>query len=170
MTKKVHASLSRALNSIQNVKIYIMLLGAAILWCTLFVIRPVLMEGSPSSQKISTIISIFFSPTCHQKSGRCIHIMGHPMAVCARCAGIYFGFLLGIIFYPFLKNRRLVNLSDRMLLFFAALPMAVEWGLTWILQTPSSNTMRNMTGLILGITVAVVILPYVFEIFEYQKQ
>ena len=32
-----------------------------------------------------------FSPVCHQKAERCIHVAGAPLPVCARCLGIYLG-------------------------------------------------------------------------------
>jgi uncharacterized membrane protein len=38
-----------------------------------------------------------FSLVCHQQPERSLWIAGAPLAVCARCAGIYFGALLGLL-------------------------------------------------------------------------
>jgi len=35
-----------------------------------------------------------FSPVCHQDPGRSFELLGHQLAVCHRCSGIYFGLFL----------------------------------------------------------------------------
>jgi uncharacterized membrane protein len=37
---------------------------------------------------------------CHQNTSRCLLIDGHPLALCARCLGVYVGFL----FWPFVRR------------------------------------------------------------------
>ena len=37
----------------------------------------------------------FFSPVCHQDPARSFWILGAPVAVCARCLGIYLGAAVG---------------------------------------------------------------------------
>ncbi len=51
-----------------------------------------------------------FAPTCHQIESRCLTMFGYPMAVCARCLGIYIGFLSGALLFPW-WNRRQTNPS-----------------------------------------------------------
>ncbi|MEX0607884.1 MAG: DUF2085 domain-containing protein [Balneolaceae bacterium] len=43
---------------------------------------------------------LFFEVLCHQDSLRSFHINNQPMAVCARCFGIYTAFLFGWLFLP----------------------------------------------------------------------
>ena len=40
----------------------------------------------------------FFSPVCHQDPARSFWIFGAPVAVCARCLGIYLGAAVGAFF------------------------------------------------------------------------
>ena len=40
-----------------------------------------------------------FSLTCHQHPDRCFWLFGAPVAVCARCLGIYLGASVGLLLY-----------------------------------------------------------------------
>lgn len=46
-----------------------------------------------------------FSSVCHQQADRSFWIAGQPMAVCARCAGIYGMFTAGWILVPFFAAK-----------------------------------------------------------------
>jgi uncharacterized membrane protein len=52
------------------------------------------------------LIYAIFAPTCHQIDSRCFALFGYPMAVCARCLGIYLGFLFGAILFPWWTQRQ----------------------------------------------------------------
>ena len=41
------------------------------------------------------LIFLFFSPVCHQDPARSFWVFGGPVAVCARCLGIYLGAAVG---------------------------------------------------------------------------
>lgn len=41
-------------------------------------------------------LRVFYAPLCHQMPERSIALHGEPMAVCARCAGLYLGGVLGL--------------------------------------------------------------------------
>ena len=60
----------------------------------------------------------FFSPVCHQDPARSFWILGAPLAVCARCLGIYLGAAVG----AWIPAPRRVLLSG--LALFAALNLA----------------------------------------------
>ena len=44
---------------------------------------------------LAVAIFWFFSPVCHQDPARSFWILGAPVAVCARCLGIYLGAAVG---------------------------------------------------------------------------
>lgn len=40
---------------------------------------------------------VLFHSLCHQIPDRVLPILGAPMLVCSRCAGVYAGFMLGVV-------------------------------------------------------------------------
>jgi uncharacterized membrane protein len=41
------------------------------------------------------VVTLFFSPVCHQDPARSLWVFGGPVAVCARCLGMYLGAAAG---------------------------------------------------------------------------
>jgi uncharacterized membrane protein len=67
---------------------------AAAVYCAAFVLAPWLERiGSPAG----SWLRLAFAPTCHQQPGRCLALGDGPLAVCARCAGLYAGGVLGLL-------------------------------------------------------------------------
>lgn len=67
---------------------------AAALYCAGFVLAPWLEHrGSPAG----SWLRLAFAPTCHQQPDRCLDLGAGKLAVCARCAGLYAGGLLGLL-------------------------------------------------------------------------
>ena len=67
---------------------------------------------------LTLAIVFFFSPVCHQDPARSFWVFGGPVAVCARCLGIYLGAAVG----AWIPAPRRVLLSG--LVLFAALNLA----------------------------------------------
>jgi uncharacterized membrane protein len=64
-------------------------------------------------------IALFFSPVCHQDAARSFWLFGGPVAVCARCLGLYLGAAAGAwlraprkILLPILGTTAVLNLLD----------------------------------------------------------
>ena len=75
---------------------------AAALLATLFTLALALqplMSGGPS-----VLVRLLAAPTCHQMAHRSLLLDGIPMAVCARCIGIYAGGALGLWAYGLLAR------------------------------------------------------------------
>jgi uncharacterized membrane protein len=70
------------------------------------VLAPLLKVRHP---QVSGFFYILFAPFCHQIPARCFRLAGFPLAVCARCFGIYAGFGAGLILYPFRRGFREVR-------------------------------------------------------------
>ena len=102
---------------------YWLLFAVVTLWQLLILLPP--FVGSHHAG-LSTLLYHPFSALCHQISDRSLHLYGFPLAVCARCSGLYFGFWLGLLIIPSLKvlSARLVR-SPRLMLLFAV-PMGVD--------------------------------------------
>lgn len=77
--------------------------AGSLIWILLIGLAPYLRSMESGWNKL---IYAIFAPTCHQIDSRCLTIFGHPMAVCARCLGIYLGFLFGAILFPWWNRRQ----------------------------------------------------------------
>ncbi|HVF88619.1 MAG TPA: DUF2085 domain-containing protein [Blastocatellia bacterium] len=119
-------------------------------------------DHTPPGFKAETLVSSLYNaykPVCHQLSDRSIHISGHPMAVCARCFGIYSGFLLGLLIYPLARTLTRTDMPPRLWLIIALAPAGVDFfgGLSGAFENSAAS--RLVTGLILGTAGAFYIMP-----------
>lgn len=93
---------------------------------------------------LTLAIVLFFSPVCHQDPARSFWVFGGPVAVCARCLGIYLGAAAG----AWVPAPRRVLLSG--LVLFAAINLAdvlteaAAWHENWKLT-------RFFLGALLGL-------------------
>ena len=113
----------------------------------------------------------FFRYFCHQLPHRTLFVFGHPMAVCARCFGIAAS--LGIVA---LLAGRLWAIGFRrvraplVLVGLAAVPMALD-GFTQIFGfRESTNTLRVLTGVLLGGMTSLWTVPMVCAAFEEMRE
>jgi uncharacterized membrane protein len=121
------------------------------IWIALIALAPYLRSiGSPWNSLVYAV----FAPTCHQIDTRCLHIFGFPMAVCARCLGIYLGFLCGTCLFPWLGPVPSRLPGPRTFVIFT-LPIALDTAgnMLALWQTPSP--LRLALGIFWGL-----ILPY----------
>jgi hypothetical protein len=74
--------------------------AASLAWVLLLVAAPYLASRSPISTSTSTLLVVVYgigSLVCHQLPARSYQMWTAQMPVCARCAGIYLGALLGAV-------------------------------------------------------------------------
>ncbi len=134
--------------------IYILTLSGIILWLGIIFLAPYLAS---KSSPLAGFIYALFSPTCHQIPSRCFFILGHPLAVCARCLGIYTGFLIGTLIYPFQEGFTSPLLPRVKNLILVSIPIVLDTAANLISIWKSPEWLRFLTGLIWG-----VILPFYF--------
>ncbi len=115
---------------------------------------------------ISNPIYNFFSYVCHQMPSRSFHVLEHQFAVCSRCTGVYFGIFLGLISYPLFRSMEEIEPFPRFWLFLAMIPMAIDWSLTFFEIWENTHFTRVTSGLILGFTCAVFIVPALVELSQ----
>src|SRR5262245_14965829 len=117
------------------------LLAGATLWCLSIVAAPAF--------NVPWLYAIF-SRICHQDPARSWHLAGEPLAVCVRCASIYFAFVASL-WLGLKANVRWLRASLLLLLcefIFARL----------VLDEP---LLRSISGILVGLAAA----PFVREAF-----
>jgi uncharacterized membrane protein len=67
---------------------------AAAVYCVGFTVAPWLESGGWPA---GSWLRLAFAPTCHQQPERCLDLGAGKLAVCARCAGLYAGGLIGLL-------------------------------------------------------------------------
>ena len=87
-----------------------------------------------------------YSRVCHQVEYKCITIGHESMLVCARCAGIYLGVVISMIFVLFRKLRAL-NLK---VIVIATLPLITDVLLTTLQVYNYFQPLAFTTGLLFG--------------------
>lgn len=139
-------------------RLILFLSAGTMLWCVAYTLAPVIGPENPLGQWLY----FFFSPICHQLPLRSFHLLSEPMAVCSRCAGIYYGFLVALIVYPRVRSLcRRIEQSLKVLI-FASLPMIIDVIISR-LGILSNNYLHALTGVILGSVSFCFILPPILE-------
>jgi uncharacterized membrane protein len=137
--------------------VYAVTLFAVLVWLGLIVAAPLLLEKHYASPALLLYQS--FSAICHQRPERSFHLSGFPLTVCARCAGIYAGFLLGLLVYPFARRLDDETMPERRWLLLAAAPMLIDVAGDAVGLFASSFASRAITGLIGGAATAFYLFP-----------
>jgi len=118
------------------------LLAGATLWSLSIVAAPVL--------GLSWVYE-FFSRICHQDPDRSWHVAGEPLAVCIRCASIYFAFTVSL-WLGLKTNVRWLRV--------AVLVMVCEFIFARLVF--DTALLRSMSGVLVGLSAA----PFVKQAFE----
>ncbi len=105
-----------------------------------------------------------FSTLCHQIPERSFFIAGHKLAVCARCTGLYAGFALTMLLYPLVRSVRSVSTPSPKWLFLAAIPMAIDFNLTFFNIWENTHSSRFLTGFLLGGAAVFYLVPGIADL------
>ena len=102
-----------------------------------------LAHGAPQ------FVRLPFKVMCHGIPHRCLTFFGTKMPICARCVGIYAGFLGGLALFPLFKWAK--ELPMRIVLYIAVTPLFID-GITQAMRfRESTNPLRLATGLTVGV-------------------
>src|SRR6476646_4561444 len=104
----------------------------AIVLCVIASIVGAPLAAASNHQQFAVAIYHSFKMLCHQLPERSFFIAGHQFAVCARCTGLYGGFALMLLGYPFIRPLRSAVLPPPKWLFLAAVPLCVDFSLTFL--------------------------------------
>ncbi len=111
-----------------------------------------------------------FGVVCHQMPARSFFLWGQPLAVCARCFGVYAGFIAGALGYPLVRSLARRDVPARRWLLLAALPTSVDFMLGVTGLWANTHTSRALTGALLGATVALYVIPGLLDLGRLVRQ
>lgn len=135
------------------------IVGAAIVasLVSLIVVAP--LAAATGHNEIAAGIYRAFGVLCHQLPERSFFIDGHKFAVCSRCTGLYGGFALTLLLYPLVRSLRTTHMPARKWLVLAAIPLLVDFSLTFFGWWENTHASRFLTGLLLGSVSVFYVMP-----------
>lgn len=136
------------------IRVYFLTLAGTLVWLGAVILAPVLRE---SSLRVSSVLYACFAPVCHQVPERSFALLGRPLAVCARCFGIYAGFLGGMILYAFRRGFETVRLPRLMDFLLLSLSIGIDAAANVLGIWNTPNLPRFLLGFAWG-----TILPFYF--------
>ncbi len=137
--------------------VYAALLALSISWMALILAAPWLM--AERRFLASAFIYRVFSAVCHQAPERSFYFHGYPMGVCSRCAGVYGGFIAGLLLYPFLRELREGGFPPRWILISAAVPALIDFAGGILGLFANTFLSRTLTGAMFGAVAAFYVTP-----------
>ncbi len=105
-----------------------------------------------------------FATLCHQLPDRSYFIDDHQFAVCARCTGLYGGFALTLLLYPLVGSLRRTETPPRSWLLFAAVPLVIDFSVTFFGFWENTHTSRALTGALLGGATVFYVMPGIVDL------
>jgi uncharacterized membrane protein len=131
-------------------------------WLAATVLAPALVQGSGRTATAAALSYLAGGAICHQQPVRSFHVAGVPMPICARCAGLYAGGLLGLALglawptaaRPAPERRRRALVAT---IAVAAIPTALSVAAEWSGLAAPGNLLRSGLALPLGASVALLV-------------
>jgi uncharacterized membrane protein len=129
---------------------------------SLIILAPVAAAGGHNG--LAFAIYRAFGTLCHQLPERSYFIDGHKFAVCSRCTGIYAGFAFTLLVYPLVRSLKNTATPPRGVLILAALPLAIDFSLTFFGFWENTHTSRLLTGALLGSVAVFYVMPGIVDL------
>jgi uncharacterized membrane protein len=145
--------------------IYIVVVAISLIWCGGILIAPLWAGETGYKGSLSDGFYSFYSSSCHQLDERSFHLNEHKYGVCSRCTSIYFGFLFGVMLYPFVRKLNNIDLPSLLYLFIGVALMVIDVGLDIADVVKNSFLTREISGTILGIILPFYIIPGIIRVF-----
>ena len=140
---------------------WLIISAGALLFCWLIIAAPLAVG---SHDRFALTIYRAFSTFCHQLPERSFFIAGHQFAVCARCTGLYAGFTLGLLVYPLIRSLTKTFAPPRKWLLISAIPLTVDFSLTFFGIWENTHSSRFLTGFLLGGVAVFYVMPGIAEL------
>jgi len=143
------------MNSKSATRSYLLLLALAFIYDLSFTLPPFLLHFGINADLIYRL----FQPVCHQMDARSFHIFGYKLAVCSRCASIYYGLTLGIASYPFFKSLDNASMPDLIYIVIPIAALATDFSVSFLRIGENTFLSRGITGGFLGVSTAFFLVP-----------
>ena len=128
----------------------------------LVVVAP--LAAASGRGELAQVIYRAFGIICHQLPERSYFIDGHKLAVCSRCTGLYAGFAFTLLLYPLVRSLRTATTPPRSWLLLAAVPLGIDFSLTFFGIWQNTHTSRLLTGAFLGGAVVFYVMPGIIDL------
>ncbi len=142
--------------------------GVALLWLGLVAGAPVAAAGGYDATAF--VIYQGLKTVCHQMPERAFWLAGHPLAVCARCFGIYAGFGAAVLLYPLSRRLQRTQTPRREWLALALAPTVLDFTLGITGLWANTHSSRFLTGAWLGAWAAFYVGPGAVEIARQRRE
>src|SRR5262245_40248353 len=125
---------------------HLLIVTLALFWCTLIFAAPCLTAGT--HRGLGWMIFLLFSELCHQNPLRSFTLGGISFPVCSRCFGIYFGGLVGMLVFPWVRHCRAPLFKNLCLITLLLLVFDVGMDFSRLIQNTFLS--RTLTGALFG--------------------
>ena len=129
---------------------------------SLIVVAPVAAAGG--HKDLAQGIYGAFGALCHQLPERSYFIADHKFAVCSRCTGLYAGFAFTLLLYPLIRSLKTTVAPPRIWLVLAAIPLVIDFSVTFFGFWENTHTSRLLTGALLGGVAVFYVMPGIVEL------
>jgi uncharacterized membrane protein len=116
------------------------------------------------------LVYSLYSPVCHQVADRSLLCFGQPLAVCARCTGIYLGFLLGLVLYPVLRGWRRQTLPAARSFLIVSAPILLDTAANFLRFWNTGAAVRLATGVLWGTILPFYFIPGMADLFLSRRK
>jgi len=134
-----------------NRRVVFLVATAAAAWFAFLLVAPI------APPAVAAIAYGLASLVCHQIPARSFHYGAVQLPVCARCIGIYGGAAAGALLFANAPTRA-GSTSGRTALLAGAVPVAASVALEWSGTWAPGNGIRALTGVVLGLAAASVVI------------
>jgi len=145
-----------------SIVVWSLLASVALLIVITTVAAPVALAQGHAG--FSAAIYQAFSYLCHQIPERSFHLAGHPFAVCSRCTGLYAGFAFATLALPLARSLKRTDTPHVIWLLLSAVPLAIDFGLTYFGFWENNHFTRVTTGALFGAVAAIYVVPGLIEL------
>lgn len=121
------------------------------------VLAPVLRDAGWAAA--AQVVYLGFHAVCHQIPERSFYVGEFPLAVCARCTGLYAGAAAGVLLYPLARPLTRTDAPARGWLLAAALPTTIDLLLGVTGLWANTHLSRLLTALLAGTAAAFYVVP-----------